>query len=930
MLHEPARKPVSLYFDSFRFVSDDGVYEGDCKLRLSGRPLTLLTILLERPGDVFSRSELEARLWEGMQVEDSNLRVLVAALRKVLGDGSNGRRLIANVPGRGYSFVASVNRAGDTDSVAHPPQRLRHLPTRASGIIGRDTAIAALAATMAHSRLTTIVGHGGIGKTTLALALAERLYPRYPDGCYFVDLASLTDPEHVLPALAAALGLEFRNDSPWEHLGNSISGRRMLVLLDNCEHLLNTAWDLVESLLNISGTVDILATSREPFDMDGESVHRLAPLASPPADGLDCVQALAYPALQLLVERATASIDTFELNSGNVDAAAAVCRRVDGVPLAIEFAAARIGLLGVGTVAAQLDDRLGLLGSGRRTSLPRHRTLRALLAWSYELLAPAEQKILATSAIFRGAFTLDAAISVLSNQATDARCVSLVLPGLAAKSLVSLDMSQPESEFSLLGITRAFALEQLDESTDTNALAQRHAYWVLQQMRGSAEAWEAIPHAAWRTRYLRCLSDLRAAHDWAFQPGGDPGLGIELTAHMRLLALCLMRPDESRQRVGWALRAIESGVPVDPLHEMWIRNLLAHGVDAETMCSPILPGQAEALANAARSNRVEQQIEVLYHLYSQAFGAADYPLASDCARRASTLALKTSDDAATLHCDRMLAQALHFSGEHAHALVRADRVLARASEKVPLPYASSISRRLSMGIVSARIRWLLGQSASAQAEVATCITLAGAEPHPGALCQVLALAACPISIWQGEDATMLINRLDQHAQANQLDYWVVWARALRVGGSEALALAPSPQYAKLLDHLATFDCRWLTTLSLQRAENGLAGWCTAEVLRAHGEQLAASDDTTCAAEKYFMRALTIAREQGAQAWILRATVSLARLWWRADRISDAKKLLDPLCLQVGEGGADSQAAMTLLHEIDGRYINTLLPKQASH
>lgn len=473
------------------------LYLGEAPVRLGGRAIVLLAVLVERAGEVLSRAELERRVWPNTMVEDSSLRVHIAALRRALGDGIAGARYIANVPGRGYCFVAPVAAVAGAASKVPLSAPARQLPVRLNNIIGRDEAVRVLGATLPARRLVTIVGHGGMGKTALALALASGIQPGYPDGVCFIDLAPLTDPALVPEALAGALGIPVIGESVLHALDCWLRPRRMLLVVDNCEHVLDAATALIARVLLAAPDVDVLATSREPLDADGEWVYRLQPLASPP-DGVQigCAEALAFPALRLLVERASASGDTFALSDASLAAAAALCRRVDGVPLAIEFVAARVGMLGVEGVTNQLDDRLSLLGSGHRTVLPRHRTLRALLDWSHELLTHAERRVLRCCGIFNGPFTLESAIAVVA-RGDDAAEVRDCLLSLVAKSLIVFDPHAGRVCFAMLEITRAYAADRLADDPDCGLIAARHACHMIEVMRECEADWGKMRHAVW-------------------------------------------------------------------------------------------------------------------------------------------------------------------------------------------------------------------------------------------------------------------------------------------------------------------------------------------------------------------------------------------------------------------------------------------------
>lgn len=556
-------------FGAFRLLRQARqLYLGPTPVRLGGRALELLLVLVERAGEVVSRAELERTIWPDTVVEDSCLRVHIGALRKALGEGPGAARYIANIPGRGYSFVAPVVRPGLENALAAPAPATgaRPLPLRMTDVVGRDEELGQLRALLPRCRLVTIVGHGGIGKTTLALSLAAEVRAAYADGACLVDLALLTSAVQIPDALAACLGLEPAGEEVRTLLERWLAPRRMLLVLDNCEHLIAPATALVECLLRLAPGIDIVATSREPLDADGEWVLRLGPLACPPDDpALSLEAALAYPALQLLASQARASMDSFRLNKADLAAAIKLCRRVDGVPLALEFAAAQVGLLGVNGVVEQLNDRLRLLGSGRRTVVPRHRSLRALLDWSYELLSPDERRVLRYCAVFVGPFTLEAALTVLGPGAAGSVMASVL--DLVSKSLVSADTAGPDARFVLLGITRAYALDRLAEDPGRHLLAARHARYTQDLLDECERRWNCLDHGAWLASASHAVGNLRAALDWAFGPDGDREQGVRLAAHPALLASNLLGKRELGRHMRVALDAIKAGAAADPLDQ---------------------------------------------------------------------------------------------------------------------------------------------------------------------------------------------------------------------------------------------------------------------------------------------------------------------------------------------------------------------------
>jgi predicted ATPase/DNA-binding winged helix-turn-helix (wHTH) protein len=428
-------------FGSFRLLpTQRTLLDGGKPVRLGSRALDILVTLVEEQGKTVRKEELIAHAWPDTIVDDASLRVHIAALRKALGDGRSGNRFIANVPGRGYVFVASAVRE-QSQPLAVPPSwqiprnNIPDLPTR---IVGRDTVIASLAEQLGRCRLLTIVGSGGIGKTTVAIAIAEAVCASFAGGVHFVALASLPSADLVASALGGVLGIPLPSANPVAGLTAWLRDKQTLLVLDNCEHVVGAAAALAEEILKSAPRVRVLATSREPLRAEGEWRHRLAPLEFPPgAVDLKASDALRYSALQLFSERALAAADDFTFEDCDTPALVEICRRLDGVPLALELVAAHIGALGAKSLATRLDDRFTLLIEGRRSALPRHQTLRATLDWSYSLLPQAQQVILRRLAVFRGDFTTQAARAVAADTGLTPDDIIHGIANLVDKSLVA-------------------------------------------------------------------------------------------------------------------------------------------------------------------------------------------------------------------------------------------------------------------------------------------------------------------------------------------------------------------------------------------------------------------------------------------------------------------------------------------------------------
>ncbi|UAL10202.1 ATP-binding protein [Caulobacter segnis] len=546
-------------------ISTDGetLYRDGRVVRLGARPRRILRMLAEHAGSTVAKRDILQAVWPDTDVVESNLTVHITALRQALGDASADPRYIVNVPGRGYRLIAEVVASALSLPAPAEVAWARHnLPARLTRVVGRTEDLARIATRLETGRFLTITGPAGVGKTTAALSVAQSNLPRFADGVWFVDLAPLSDGEHVASAIAAGLRLELPPGEPVSALITALSGRRVLVVIDNCEHLIDTVAAVVAAVALACPTVKILATSREPLNVPGETVYRLPPLSTPPTtsdNDLDAV--LSYPAVQLLADRAAASSSNFEITLENAGLAAAICRRLDGVPLAIEFAAALVETFGLAQIAERLDEHLKLLRADRRGGAARHRTLDAALEWSFQLLGDDERAVLRRLAIFAGGFTLEAANAVLPD-AGHPLDVGEVLASLTLKSLIHADVSEGELRFRVLETTRAFGLLRLETAGERGMLADRHARYFrdfLQQARADIGG---VPIAAHGIE----IDNVRTALRHALSPAGDLDVALGLASGalplwlgLSLLTECHARLAEIMPRLSAAQRASVEG-----------------------------------------------------------------------------------------------------------------------------------------------------------------------------------------------------------------------------------------------------------------------------------------------------------------------------------------------------------------------------------
>jgi predicted ATPase/DNA-binding winged helix-turn-helix (wHTH) protein len=575
-MHGTARGAACLEFGHFRLlIRQRELRLGDAPVPLGSRAFDVLLILVEAAGELVTKEELLARVWPGAVVEESNIQVQVSALRKALGEE---RKLILTVPLRGYRFTGEV-RALDGEGRAVAPADPRppaprpaptNLPAPVSDFIGRESELREVRELLRHNRLVTVLGTGGIGKTRLGLEAARGMLEEFPDGVWLAELAPLTDPDLVASTINTALGLQ-SGAGRWtaERLAAALRARRLLLVLDNCEHLIGAAAREAETLLGAVPGARILATSQEPLGLDGECSYRLSPLEFPADETAELTAALRHDAVRLFAARARAADPHFSLSERNVATVATICRRLDGIPLAIELAAARAAALGIEGLARRLDLRFHVLTGGRRTALPRHQTLRATLDWSHRLLSETDRIVLRRLAVFAGSFSLEAAASVVADPALPEWEVIGRIAELVDKSLVVADAAGPVRRYRLLETTHAYAMEKLADSGEFGSLARLHALHFRDYLRTALGQWEETPSVQWLEAQAPEIGNLRVALDWAFGADGDPALGIELAATSYVLWYLLSLTQEGRARLERATEALAAGTPKKVEAQLW-------------------------------------------------------------------------------------------------------------------------------------------------------------------------------------------------------------------------------------------------------------------------------------------------------------------------------------------------------------------------
>jgi predicted ATPase/DNA-binding winged helix-turn-helix (wHTH) protein len=533
--------PLTEYrFGDFRLLpQEQQLLRGDAAVALTARAFSLLLALVEAAGRLVSKDALMERVWMGLVVEENNLAVQIGVLRKLLGADA-----IATVPGRGYRFALALQGVRAVEPAAHAGG---NLPAAVAPLLGREADLVALKTCMDQQRLVTVVGAGGIGKSRLALAAGSASRGRWRDGVWWLELAGLGEASLLASSMAQTLGINLQGrESGPAALAAALADREVLLVIDNCEHLLDAVAAVVDQLLKGAPGLRVLATSQEPLRLAAEQQYRLNPLAVP-ADA-STPGSREFGALALLVSRVRASQAGYALSDHDLPLAIELCRRLDGLPLAIELAAARIPLLGLRTVHDRLDERFRLLTAGSRMALRRHQTLRAAIDWSHGLLDDGQRAVFMRLGVFSGGFTIGLAQALCADGQLDEWAVLDQVAALVDKSLVVLDGSAGQ-RYRLLESARAYSLEHLAGAQLTLPALRRHAQTMLDFLRrvDDANMDGELRTDEYAAQVLPELDNLRAAQAWATGTDGDRAIAIGLAAHVSPLI------DYSLEFVDWML-----------------------------------------------------------------------------------------------------------------------------------------------------------------------------------------------------------------------------------------------------------------------------------------------------------------------------------------------------------------------------------------
>lgn len=921
-----------------RLLEKDGV-----PVELGARALDLLIALVSTPNTLLGKSDLMARIWPDVVVEEGNLRFHMTGLRKALGDGQDGARYITTIPGRGYCFVAPI-KTNSTPALLLTDGgiKFRHanLPNRLERMVGRQRDIIDLSERLSRFPVVSIVGSGGVGKTTVAIALANHVASTFDGAAVLADFGTLSDPSLVSPALASMLGIPVGSDDVRPSLLAYLRDKRILLVFDTCEHVVETVADLAASIIDVAPQVRILVTSREALRIEGESIYKLDTLACAPDDPEITAEAiLSYPASQLFVERIAASGATFAITDEDAHIIATICRKLDGMALALELAARRVEAYGLTQTAALLDQHLALAWVGSRSAPPRHKTLQATLDWSFGLLSELDRTVLRRLAIFVGDFTLDAAWEVIATPSLDRPSLFGAIDSLVAKSLLSANSFGAMMRYRLLDTTRAYALHGQTEE-DCVGLAESHASYYRRWLEQFGPDWPALSSGPERLPYFLGINNVRAALEWAFGDNGNADIGISLAAAavpvfqaMSLFPECQRWSERALSEMGDHRQGSREEMHLQAGRGI-SRMYLEGGRDT-------LPALTRSLEIAEQRGDAVDQLRVLGPLNMFYLRTGDFKSALQCGLRCSSVAEKTEEPSAMSLGHFFLGNSLHFCGELGHARLELEAAL--LSDPLPSHVSGSYvgfhGRGLAGGIL-ARNLWLQGFPDRAESRARQTIKEAAEADHSLTLCIAL-LGGIAVFLWRGDldGAEAHIDWLVSRAGLHSLSPYVSVAKgfegevAIRRGDpSEGVDIIRrcierlhGSNYEVFTTMLELSLTKGLAVLGkvdegLERIENAIQSveangdFCyKPELLRMKGNLLR-SISPSDEARRNIAAAINASRKMGARGWELRASCDLAALEADCGKKEEAAAILQPIVNEFDEGEttADLEAAEEML------------------
>ncbi len=878
-------------------------------VELGSRAFDALALLLQEQGKIVTKQQLMDYVWSDVTVDESNLRFQMSTLRRTLSGDAKEDVYIKNIPGRGYVFVGSVTENSETtislDSA--PRAESRHLPDRPQYLFGRAHDLDDLQAKLVTYRFISIVGAGGIGKTTVANELVHMMARRSDSDVCYVDLGSIKADDLVLPSVAVALGYKIQSADLIDGLTTYMADRQILLVLDCCEHVLVTVSKLTAALFKRAPQCQILITSREALRAYGEVVHILESLKLPSeTSGLTAEEALDAPTVQLFMERARSSGYSGGLEDKDADTVAAICRQLDGNPLAIELAGSRLLTYGFAELLNRLDGSAILKWPGRRHDI-RHHSLEATLDWSFELLSDYERQVITHLSVFVGPFSMRAAEAILGG---DRWLLARAIEELVDKSLLAIRSENGVNFYRLLDVTRAYAGAKLVEIGNSGKVMRRHAEFLAADLGNKVASEASVGNV---------VGNLRAALEWCFSEAGDISIGLDLAAvgsefflDRSLLKECLrwcktalqhLREEESFTHKGLRL---QQSLAISMMYTLG---------NVDQVGAAITRGLELAVALGAR----EAEMHLLAGQNLFLTRRADFLGALRAAQRFAALAHASQVSTQVVASDWMLGSTYNLIGQQKVGQQLLEQGTARGEALgISTAYYFGFDNKQRSSLGRAWTSWLCGQPDKASNLISEVLEQSVAQNHPVSLC-ISHLYGTHVVLWlrKLEWAERLIETLSDIASKYHLGPYNTGARALRgelllaKGRTEEatlvletvleplraeelnIMLAPATRaYAECLTRLNRCQEADAIILPLiEQAETTNPSYLLPELLRTRADILRAGGRAT-EAEACYLKSLARAKYDGAVGWELRTALSLARAWIDAGQVERAHTLLE--------------------------------------
>ncbi|MBB3237238.1 winged helix-turn-helix domain-containing protein [Phyllobacterium endophyticum] len=873
-------------FPRLRILMRNGI-----KIEIGPRAIDILWLLVRAKGELVTKDYLLEIVWSGVVVEENNLQAQMSAIRRALG---SDRDMIRTEFGLGYRLVEKQNHEAAPEPVLDKAVT-RALPIPLTPLLGRQTELLELGELFDKSRLLTIVGSGGVGKTRSALEFAQRLADRYGHDVRLAEMAKISDAQLVELSLANALLIPSLD---MHHVRQALCGSQssqLTLIVDNCEHLSDAIAEAIEALLTNAPQIKILTTSQEPLGISGEQVYRLGPLAVPPQNITDIKTALQFPAFELLVERASANVQTFQID---VELANAICHRLDGLPLALELAAARVATLGLSGVLAALNDRFNLLTAGRKTALAKHRTLRATVDWSYHLLDPDEQLMLRRISVFSSPFDVVAVRAVATPENSDPWHAVDILGRLVSKSLLVLDLSQTRPRYRFLESIRFYALEKLADDADLKCIMEQYAAQILTAARHANEDWKTLSTDEWRSTHAGIIDDLRGALDWSFSTHGDMQVGTSILACATPYWVQLSLHDECRNRISDALERFANSLA--PREEMALQAAL--GTALSWAVGPVSEADGawqRALHLAQTYGASEIELQARYGLWLVNLRSGRFKASLDHSREMLRCSLDAGDHEAVAVAERIAGVSQHFSGNHDLARELLERSVHWFQVNLPPQrFRFGLDQSVAGKSFLARTLWVLGRVDEAKDVADRAVSEAMQLDHANTLCCALAEGECTVHGLEGdvEAVRRAVAALRHAARQHGLGFWDTYAAVFDTWATmESGQVVPSSELSSLVEAVfrAGFHPKYSNLFSDILLAVQRNAWDKTPLLPISTILLEETDAEPCWADVEFRRAafhlagspsatiadlwdeLEQARTQNALSWALKIGIDLA-------------------------------------------------------